>query len=76
MKVSHQNSEIEKAYLPFPPRGELMRSDFNGGDGMNDLLRGTPYDKDPQPHELGWAFVAIAALLLGVLPSIIVGLCQ
>lgn len=29
-----------------------------------------------EPTELGWAFVAIAALLLGVLPSIIVGLSQ
>ena len=41
-----------------------------------DLTRGTPYDKDPEPHELGWGFVAVAALLLGLLPSILVGLCQ
>ena len=43
---------------------------------MNNLLRGTPYDKDPQPHELGLTFVAVAALVLGLLPSIIVGLTQ
>ena len=43
---------------------------------MNDLLRGTPYDKDPEPHELGWTFVAIAALVLGLLPSLIVGVMQ
>ena len=43
---------------------------------MNDLTRGTPYDKDPEPHELGWAFVAIAALVLGLLPSLIVGVMQ
>ena len=42
----------------------------------DDLTRGTPYDKDPESHELGWAFVAVAALVLGLLPSVIVGLCQ
>ena len=40
----------------------------------DDLLRGTFYDKDLEPHDLGWWFVAVAALLLGVLPSLIVGL--
>ena len=41
-----------------------------------EMPRGTPWGKDPQAHELGWAFVAIAALLLGLLPSIIVGLAE
>lgn len=39
-----------------------------------DLTRGTPYDKDPQARELGWVFVAVAALVLGLLPALIVGL--
>ena len=41
-----------------------------------DLMRGTPYGKDPEPTRLGWTFVAVAALVLGLLPSIIVGLFQ
>ena len=41
-----------------------------------DLTRGTPYDKDPEPHELGWWFVAVGALVLGLLPSILVGLAE
>ena len=43
---------------------------------MNDLLRGTPYDKDPEPVELGWWFVGIVALVLGLLPSILMGLAE
>ena len=41
-----------------------------------ELTRGTPWGKEPQVHELGWAFVAVAALVLGLLPSIIVGLAE
>lgn len=40
------------------------------------LGAGTPYDKDPEPHELGWTFVAVAALVLGLLPSILMGLAE
>ena len=41
-----------------------------------ELTRGTPWGKDPEPTELGWWFVAVGALLLGLGLSIIGGLCQ
>ena len=41
-----------------------------------DLFRGTPYGKYHQPVGLGWWFVAVSALVLGLAPSIIVGLFQ
>ena len=43
---------------------------------MQRQRNGIPYDKDPEPHELGWTFVAVAALVLGLLPSILMGLAE
>ena len=41
---------------------------------MNDLLRGTPYDKDPEPHAVSWW--AWLPLVIGLGISLLMGLEQ
>ena len=65
---------MQRHRLTFPDNPALRKQ----GRMMNDpeLTRGTPWGKDPEPVDLGWWFVGIAALVLGLLPSIIVGLAE
>ena len=64
---------MQRHRLTFPRNPALVPQ---GRMSDPELTRGTPWGKDPEPVELGWWFVAVGALVLGVLPSIIVGLAE